>query len=125
MMVLLVFLSSTHAVLLEFENCLDTAIIDSDPRELQFIPLNVSAALNMTNSLYPLDIIVYGNVSGTAPGNSSQTEIIDLDVANNNYSTLKTSIQVASFIPYSEPTRFCDSVNQGECPLGPQFDGNV
>jgi len=30
-----------------------------------------------------------------------------------------------SFIPYSEPTRFCDSVNQGECPLGPQFDGNV
>lgn len=123
-MVLLAFLSSsTYAVLLEFENCLDMTIIDSE--QLQFIPLNVSATLNMTNSLYPLDIIVYGNVSGTAPGNSSETKIIDLDVANNNYSTLKTSIQVASFIPYSEPTRFCDSITQGECPLGPQFDGNV
>ncbi|KAL4753444.1 hypothetical protein BDW72DRAFT_201571 [Aspergillus terricola var. indicus] len=135
-LVILAVMSSASAVLLEFENCLDESIVDSSPRQLQFVPLDVSVTLNMSNSLYPLDVIIYGNVTGTAnrstdyPApddpqwdnpNSTLGKIIDLDVDNNNYSTLIASIQVASFTPYSEPSRFCDSVTQGDCPLGPVF----
>ncbi|RDW61185.1 uncharacterized protein DSM5745_10683 [Aspergillus mulundensis] len=137
--VMLAVLSFASAASLEFENCLDTTILDSNPRQLQFVPLDVAVTLNMTNSLYPLDVIVYGNVSGTAnrsadypaPNdaqwdnpNSTFGKIIDLDVDNNNYSTLIASIQVASFTPYSEASRFCDSVTQGDCPLGPVFYKN-
>jgi hypothetical protein len=135
-LVILSVMSSASAALLEFENCLDESIVDSSPLQLQFVPLDVWVTLNMTNSLYPLDVIVYGNVTGTAnrsadyPApddpqwdnpNSTFGKIIDLDVDNNNYSTLIASIQVASFTPYSEPSRFCDSVTQGDCPLGPVF----
>ncbi|KAL3479062.1 hypothetical protein BJX99DRAFT_222964 [Aspergillus californicus] len=134
--ILLALISSVFAVSLEFENCLDTSILDSDPLQLQFIPLDVSASFALTDSAYPLDITVYGNVSGTAnqssdypvPSDPQWTDnsttfgkIIDLDVSNNNYSTLISSVQVVSFMPYSEASRFCDSVTQGECPLGPVF----
>ncbi|KAL4975962.1 hypothetical protein BDW66DRAFT_136295 [Aspergillus desertorum] len=138
-LVILAVLSSASAALLEFENCLDAYIVESSPKQLQFVPIDVSVALNMTNSLYPLNITIYGNVTGTAnrsadyPApddpqwenpNSTFGKIIDLDVDNNNYSTLIASIQVASFTPYSEASRFCDSVTQGECPLGPVFYKN-
>ncbi|KAL4991818.1 hypothetical protein BDW68DRAFT_151390 [Aspergillus falconensis] len=138
-LVILAVQSSAIAASLEFENCLDASIVDSSPQQLQFVPLDVSVTLNMTNSLYPLDVIIYGNVTGTAnrstdyPApddpqwdnpNSTFGKIIDLDVDNNNYSTLIASIQVASFTPYSEASRFCDSVTQGECPLGPVFYKN-
>ncbi|KAL4869722.1 hypothetical protein BDV12DRAFT_196150 [Aspergillus spectabilis] len=137
--VLLALLSLTDAASLEFENCLDTNILESNPQQLQFVPLDVSVSFNLTNSSYPLDVIVYGNVTGTADRssdypalddpqwedrNATVGKIEDLDVANNNYSTLITSVQVVSFTPYSEASRFCDSVTQGDCPLGPVFYAN-
>ncbi|KAL4801985.1 hypothetical protein BDV18DRAFT_68956 [Aspergillus unguis] len=139
-MVILGFLTPVFGALLEFENCLDASIIDSNPAKLQFVPLDVGVTFNMTNSLYPLDIVVYGNVTGTADQsadypspedeqwddkNATTGKIVDLDVDNNQYSTLITSIRVASFTPYSEPSRFCDSLIQGDCPLGPQFQYNL
>ncbi|KAL4960544.1 uncharacterized protein BDV14DRAFT_182491 [Aspergillus stella-maris] len=139
MVVMMSFLSSAHGAWLEFDNCLDASIVDSNPEQLQFVPLSVAASFNMTGPLYPLDIVVYGNVSGTADRsdnyplpsdpqwnntNSTTGKIIDLDISNNNYSTLISSIQVASFTPYSEASRFCNSVTQGECPLGPVFYRN-
>ncbi|KAL2841694.1 hypothetical protein BJY01DRAFT_7743 [Aspergillus pseudoustus] len=140
LVILLTFLSSTYAALLEFENCLATTILDSDPKQLQFVPLNVSVSFDLSDPLYPLGVTVYGNVTGTANrsanypspsdpqwtnSNSSFGKIEDLDVANNNLSTLISSIQVVSFTPYSEASRFCDSVTQGECPLGPVFYANT
>ncbi|KAL3465194.1 hypothetical protein BJX64DRAFT_253378 [Aspergillus heterothallicus] len=140
LLVLLAFFSSTYAALLEFENCLATSIVDSSPKQLQFVPLNVSVSFDLLDPLYPLDVTVYGNVTGTADrsanypspsdpqwqnSSSSVGKIEDLDVANNNLSTLITSIQVLSFTPYSEASRFCDSVIQGECPLGPVFYANT
>ncbi|KAL2824817.1 hypothetical protein BDW59DRAFT_83160 [Aspergillus cavernicola] len=134
--ILLAFLSSAYAASLEFENCLDTAILESDPQQLQFIPIDVSVNFDLTDSVYPLDVTVYGNVSGTAnrsadypapndpqwtDKNATVGKIIDLDVSNNNYSTLITSVQVVSFTPYSHPSRFCDSLTQGDCPLAPVF----
>ncbi|KAL4943469.1 hypothetical protein BDV06DRAFT_137430 [Aspergillus oleicola] len=139
MVVMMAFLSSAYGASLEFDNCLDASIVDTNPQQLQFVPLAVAASLNMTSPLYPLDIVVYGNVSGTADRsddypspsdpqwdnrNATTGKIIDLDIDNNNYSTLITSIQVASFTPYSEASRFCDSVTQGDCPLGPVFYKN-
>ncbi|KAJ0420374.1 hypothetical protein BJY00DRAFT_137905 [Aspergillus carlsbadensis] len=138
--VLMTFLSSAHAALLEFDNCLAKTIVDSNPQQLQFVPLNVSVNFDLSDPLYPLDVTVYGNVTGTADrstdypapsdpqwndSNSTTGKIEDLDVANNNYSTLIASIQVVSFTPYSEASRFCDSVTQGDCPLGPVFDANT
>ncbi|KAL2812161.1 hypothetical protein BJX63DRAFT_397159 [Aspergillus granulosus] len=140
LVMLLAFLSSTYAALLEFENCLATTIINSNPQQLQFVPLNVSVSFNLSDPLYPLDVIVYGNVTGTADrradypspsdpqwqdSNVTVGKIEDLDVANNNYSTLISSVQVVSFTPYSEASRFCDSVIQGGCPLGPVFYANT
>ncbi|KAI9372110.1 hypothetical protein BJX61DRAFT_508448 [Aspergillus egyptiacus] len=134
--VILTLLSSAYAALLEFENCLDTAVLDSDPKRLQFVPLDVAVTFNLSDPLYPLNVTVYGNVTGTADQsddypapndpqwtdtNATVGKIIDLDVANNNYSTLISSIEVVSFTPYSHASRFCDSVTQGDCPLGPVF----
>lgn len=132
---LISWIPPASAVLLDFENCLDAAVIQSDPRQLQFVPFDVSVVFNQHDSLHPLNISVYGNVSGTANGesypspddpqwsnpNDTVGKIVDLDTANNKYSTLLSSIDVLSFSPYHEPTRFCDSVFQGSCPLGPVF----
>ncbi|KAL4912707.1 hypothetical protein BDW62DRAFT_12595 [Aspergillus aurantiobrunneus] len=137
MVVMLAYLSSAYAASLEFENCLDSDVIDS--QQLQFVPLNVSASFDMTSAHNPLNVTVYGNVSGTADRsanypapddaqwndpNATVGKIIDLDRDNNNYSTLITSVQVASFLPYSDASRFCDSVTQGSCPLAPVFNVN-
>ncbi|KAL4878313.1 hypothetical protein BJY04DRAFT_114074 [Aspergillus karnatakaensis] len=139
LVVMLAFLSSTFAASLEFENCIDSSILDSNPQQLQFVPLDVLVTLNMSNPQYPLNITVYGNVTGTADrradypapddpqwtdSNATVGKIEDLDVANNNYSTLITTVSVVSFTPYSEASRFCDSVTQGDCPLGPVFYAN-
>ncbi|GAB1205603.1 hypothetical protein APSETT445_004281 [Aspergillus pseudonomiae] len=132
--------SPTYAALVNFDNCLPAPTIASNPQKLQFVPLDVSVKFDLTNSLHNLNITVYGNVSGTADQSSSYPspddpqwanqnatvgKIVDLNTANNKYSTLITTIDVVSFSPYSGPTRFCDSTIQGECPLGPVFYANA
>ncbi|KAE8348424.1 hypothetical protein BDV28DRAFT_91613 [Aspergillus coremiiformis] len=141
LMLLLVFLvSPTYAALVNFVNCLPAPTIASNPQKLQFVPLDVSVVFDLNNSLHNLNITVYGNVSGTADQSSSYPspddprwtnrnetvgKIVDLNTANNKYTTLITSIDVVSFSPYSGPTRFCDSLIQGDCPLGPVFHANA
>lgn len=132
--------SPAAAVLLNFNNCLGTAIIESSPLQLQFVPLDVDVKFNLANSLYPLNVTVYGNVSGTADRrskypspnnpkwkNSSDTvgKIVDLSTSNNKYTTLLTSFQVLNFYPYIHASRFCTSLTRGECPLGPVFYANA
>ncbi|EAU38532.1 conserved hypothetical protein [Aspergillus terreus NIH2624] len=128
MVVLLTWVSPASAALLSFDNCLDASIIESSPRQLQFIPLNVSVLFDLENPLHSLNITVYGNVSGTADRRSTYPlpddaqwnnpndtvgKIVDLDTANNRYSTLIASVDVVNFSPYSEPFRFCDTLVQG------------
>lgn len=140
MMVLLSLVSSTSAVFLDFDNCLDPSIINSSPLQLQFIPFDVAVTFDLMGSLHPLNITVYGNVSGTADQRSSYPspndpqwanpndtvgKIVDLSVENNKYSTLLKSVEVVNFTPYSDASRFCTSLVQGDCPLGPVFDGNA
>lgn len=133
-------LPSASAVFVEFDNCLEESIIRSN--QLQFVPMNVSVSFDPDNDPHPLNITVYGNVSGIAPQdqsspypapddpqwtNTSDTvgKIEDLSKSNNKYSTLFSKFDVLSFTPYNEASRFCNSVIQGECPLGPVFYANA
>ena len=140
MLLLVILVSPAYAALVNFDNCLPASTIASNPQKLQFVPLDVSVKFDLTNSLHNLNITVYGNVSGTADQSSSYPspddpqwtnpnatvgKIVDLNTANNKYSTLITTVDVVSFSPYSGPTRFCDSIIQGECPLGPVFYSNA
>ncbi len=128
------------AVFVPFDNCLDRGIVDSKPVQLQFIPLNVSARFNTTDPGRNLNITIYGNVSGSATttpppppddprwGNANETlgKIVDLSQPNNKYSTLFTRFTLLSYTPYKPgPKRFCESLIQGSCPLGPVFDANA
>ncbi|PYI32866.1 hypothetical protein BP00DRAFT_144881 [Aspergillus indologenus CBS 114.80] len=131
--------SPTFAALLNFDNCLNAAVIQSNPKQLQFVPLDVSVAFDLHDSLNPLNITVYGNVSGTANGetypspdspdwsnpNDTVGKIVDYDAASNKLSTLLSEINVLSWNPYNHASKFCDSVTQGDCPLGPVFYTNA
>ncbi|KAJ5621888.1 hypothetical protein N7528_005120 [Penicillium herquei] len=137
---ILSFSTPATAALLTFDNCLSKTILESDPLMLQYVPLDVGVSFNLSDSLRPLNVTVYGNVSGTADQtsnyppensanwtnpNSTEGKIVDLDASNNKYSTLLSSYHVLSFTPWSHPSRFCDSLIQGECPLGPVFHYNL
>lgn len=139
MLLLLVLVSPVHSALLNFENCLDASVIESSPAQLQFVPLNVSVTFDLDDPLNPLNVTVYGNVSGTADRSSSYPspsdpqwsnpnetvgKIVDLNAANNKWTTLLTNVDVVSFSPYSDASRFCDSVPH-KCPLTPVFFGNA
>lgn len=137
---LVTFASPTAAVLLDFDNCLSKTILESVPRQLQFVPTNVSVTFNLTDALNPLNVTVYGNVSGTAsrtanypaPNSPDWTnpnwtdgKIEDLSSVNNMYSTLLTEFNVLSFTPFHNASRFSDSVTQGSFPLAPVFNFNL
>lgn len=132
--------SPTAAVLLDFDNCLSKTILESAPLQLQFVPTNVSVTFNNSDPLNPLNVTVYGNVSGTssrtanypAPDSADWTninwtdgKIEDLSSSGNMYSTLLTDFNVLSFTPFSNASRFRDSVTQGTFPLAPVFNYNL
>lgn len=139
MCLVLSWASPAAAALLNFDNCLSQTILESNPPQLQYIPLNVSVQFNLTDSLHPLNVTVYGNVTGTADGspapswtdsswsNTSSTvgKIIDVSASNNKFTTLMTDFNVLSFTPFNNASPFCQSVVQGECPLGPVFNYNL
>jgi hypothetical protein len=134
------FASPAAAVVLDFDNCLSKTILESLPLQLQFVPTNVSVEFNLTNPLHPLNVTVYGNVSGTvsrtanypAPDSSDWTnpnwtdgKIEDISTSNNKYSTIFTELNVLSFTPFNNASRFRDLVTQGTFPLAPVFNYNL
>ncbi|KAL1982949.1 hypothetical protein VTN96DRAFT_636 [Rasamsonia emersonii] len=137
LLLLITLLSPADAAFINFDNCLEDNIIHSDL--LQFVPLFFSVNYTASAGPNPLNITVYGNVTGLAsqgpypPPDSPQWsnpndtvgKITDLSESNNRYSTLFTSLNVLSFRPYYNASRFCLSVTQGECPLGPVFYANA
>lgn len=54
------------AIFINFDNCLDPNIINSDPLRLQFTPFYVNANFNTSDPSHNLNITIYGNVSGQA-----------------------------------------------------------
>jgi hypothetical protein len=50
-------------------------------------------------------------------------KIVNLSTTNNKYSTLFTNYKLLTYTAFSEsPAPFCDSVINGQCPLGPIFN---
>ena len=134
------WISPAAAALLNFDNCLSKSILDSSPLTLQYVPLDVNVWFNLSDPLHPLNVTVYGNVSGTADQaadypsmddpswnnpNDTEGKIVNLDAANNKYSTLLTTFDVLSFVPFNNASQFCASLVQGDCPLGPVFNYNL
>lgn len=128
------------AVLLDYDNCLSQTILESDPLQLQYVPLDVAVKFNLSDPLHRLSVTVYGNVSGTADRlvnyppvndpswkdpNSTVGKIVDLSISNNKYTTLLTSFDVLNFVAFTNASQFCQSLTQGDCPLGPVFDYNL
>lgn len=140
LLLLLLLVSPASAALIAFQNCMDPSILASDPPQLQFVPLDVSATLDLRHPLHALNITIYGNVTGTAnpsadyppptdpswtDPNSTYGKIPLSSVENNLYTTLDTEIGVLNFAPYTERSPFCDAVTQGTCPLAPVFNANA
>lgn len=118
---------SLSAAFVKFENCLGQAIIKSNPLQLQFEPLNVTARLDRTNPGHNFNVTVYGNVTGSSSPDSNGTsgQIVDVSESNNNYTTFVGKLQYLSYTAYQQPlTPFCSTLVQGNCPLGPVFDVN-
>ncbi|OLN95959.1 putative membrane protein C1322.03-like protein 2 [Colletotrichum chlorophyti] len=125
------------AVLIPFDNCMaDTSGSDRPP--LQWNPVYVDARFNVTDPNYNLQIIVWGNVSGTyrttdvlppasdpAWNDPSKTEgkILQVTQEGNKVTTLSNRINVLTYQPFSNLSNFCQhSLVNGSCPLSPVFN---
>ena len=138
----------TSAVLVDFQNCLSESYQNDTPQQLQFDPLYVNAVFNTTDSSHNLNITVWGNVTGSGPGNgkevllppanntdywnSNQTilggkieNIPDPPPGVNKYTTLFNKVNVLMYEPWSNTVNFCDQLINASCPLGPAFDANA
>lgn len=136
---LLSFITSTEAAFINFDNCMEPSILD-DPSQLQFVPLFFSVVYDPGVGPNPLNITVYGNITGVASGDTEpapgspewddpkSTAGKIVDVINNDgnltFTTLFTALDLLSYSPYDEPTEFCPSVNGG-CPMAPVFHANA
>lgn len=132
-------ISTTEAAFINFDNCLEPAIL-ADQSQLQFVPLFFSVAYDPSTGPNPLNITVYGNITGVASGDTEpapgspewddpkSTAGKIVDVINNDgsltFTTLFTTLDLLSYSPYDEPTQFCPTVNGG-CPLAPVFHANA
>lgn len=124
------------AASVNFENCMSPNLVNS--QHLQFIPFFVNATFKSSAAGHNLSVTVYGNVTGKTLNdplpdgndtdywrNQTETEgkIPDFSLSNNKYTTLKTTFNVLDYTPYNaDPSRFCDSIVQGICPLAPSFN---
>lgn len=127
-----------HAAFVNFHNCLDENIINSDPRRLQWVPLYLDARFNTQDSSHGLNLTFYGNVTGqTLQGeyppaddpdwtnpNVTFGKITDVG-SGNKFSTLLSKFKLLTYDVYEAPgQQFCDALINGSCPLGPYFDAN-
>ena len=136
---ILLLTSPAAAVFINFENCLSPGVIDSDPRQLQFVPLYVWATFNSTSDSYGLNVTVYGNVTGVATQDTPIPNATDPSWNNPNdtvgkipdlggvppdqkFTTFTTQFNVLDYTPYDPPPeRFCNSSALTPCPFAPVF----
>jgi hypothetical protein len=126
---------SEAAYITSFENCLQLS-----PVQLQFTPLFLFAAFDLSGPSHGLDVVVYGNISGTAFNQSLPTSPNDPRWSDGNFtvgklpdvsqynpkptrSTLFSKFYVLNTQIYDPPgSPFCESVlGNSECPVSPVF----
>lgn len=131
--------SPAAAVLVEFDNCLPDSYRLNNPPLLQWVPLYVNAVFDTKTPNNNLQVIVWGNVTGsqnlgTLPPpndpywqnpNETNGKIDETPYSDTLATTLVRRVNVLTYEPWNDRTNFCtnDLVN-GTCPLAPTF-GNV
>ncbi|KAK2628135.1 hypothetical protein QTJ16_002781 [Diplocarpon rosae] len=136
------------AVFVEFQNCLSAGTQNNLPLALQFVTLFVDAIFNTTDSNHPLQVTVWGNVTGSTVGssprlilpdgnntdywNSNRTEsggkIVNIpypELANPKLTTLSNKVNILTYQRWNTDVDFCESLINGSCPLGPSFNVNA
>ncbi|CAH0001196.1 unnamed protein product [Clonostachys byssicola] len=136
---ILLFLPTTpvFAAKLPFQNCLSDDYLSATPPKLQFAPAEVHAFFDTENPSHKLEVIVYGNVTGsynrvTLPGEGdphwsdvTQTDgkiLRQPEGEQGKATTLFRHVDVLTYRPYQQPdVDFCSGgLGAGvECPLGP------
>lgn len=144
LLIIVLLVNGTSAVFINFENCLDPSIVNSQfpQQQLQFVPLYVWATFNTSSESHELNVTAYGNIAGIAtqqpyPGqndsqwtNPNETVGKIPDVAgppeDQKYTTFQTSFHVLDYAPYNpDANRFCNSSSLTPCPLAPIFNLTV
>jgi hypothetical protein len=140
------FALPTSAVFVSFDNCLPDSV-QEDALELQFVPLFVDAKFNTTDPNYPLQVTVWGNVTGSGTveknvlpppndpywANASDAslggKIQNYPPTNQNpthkITTLSLKADVLTYEAWSDAVDFCDSLVNATCALGPSFFANA
>ena len=139
LLVIVLHIRLSTAAFINFDNCLDPGIVNSEyPGLLQFKPLFVWATFNTSAKRYNLNVTAYGNITGLA-FNQSYPNPSDPQWSNPNdtvgkipdvygsgpsavYTTFTTEFNVLDYTPYSpDAARFCNTSSLRACPLGPVF----
>lgn len=144
--VLLVFIAlipTTLAVRIPFSNCLPDSYRFNDPLPLQWTPLYADAVFDTENESHNLQVIVWGNVSGSRntdalppPGDpywrdddEEDGKIIQTpepDVPKPKATTLYRRVNVLTFEPWNLAVDFCEfGLVNGSCPLSPVWDQDI
>ncbi|QIW99520.1 hypothetical protein AMS68_005038 [Peltaster fructicola] len=138
------FVQPAHAVFIEFDNCLSSSIQQSSPQLLQFVPLFVDARFADSGSTRPLQLTIYGNVTGkqfNAPypppdspdwtnPNKTLGKITRTNSSGTGLTAQDTKFTFLDYTAYTAPrVAFCkDDGSNGtgvDCPWGPLFYKNA
>lgn len=144
--VLLLFVALTPptlAVRIPFSNCLPDSYRFNDPLPLQWTPLYADAVFDTENDSHNLQVIVWGNVSGSRnteqlppPGSpywrdpeEEDGKIIrtpEPDVEKPKATTLYRRVNVLTFEPWNNSVDLCRyGLTNGSCPLSPVWDQDI
>lgn len=128
------------AVRVAVTNCLPESYQSNTPAPLQWQPLYADAKFNTRSGSHNLQLIVWGNVTGSqnqddlpAPDdrywtnpNETNGKIIetpDPEADNKKATTLFRRVNVLTYEPWHDPVNFCKhGLVNGSCPLAPVFD---
>lgn len=139
------WIRTASALMVPFDNCLDSNYIYSNQPEgeaqLQWVPLHVEAVFDTEDPAHNLMVTVWGNVTGRAGSDAlpawNSTDWDDpnkvlngkiqnepdqsVPAAQRKVTTLHTKVDVLTYEPFVSNVNFCDNLINGSCPLGPVF----
>jgi hypothetical protein len=137
MLLVLSVATPAAAVMLEFDNCLPDSYLLSNPPLLQWVPLYLDAVFDTKTPSNNLQVIVWGNVTGsqtldTLPPpndpywketNETNGKIDETPYIDTLATTLVRRVNVLTYEPWNDRSNFCtQSLVNGTCPLPPVFD---
>lgn len=143
LVLVLAFTQPIFAVRIPFSNCLPDSYRFNDPPLIQFTPLYADAVFDTENDSHNLQVIVWGNVSGSSntdplpPPNDpywqdddeTNGKIIRLpepDAKDLRSTTLYRRVNILTFEPWHVAVDFCENgVVNGSCPLAPVWDQDI